>query len=82
MRMVRSYTKETMDTKAKNIVAETKKNGKNPDRTHIINHLNGNLDVLSKTQLRVCRKIKIFGLIIRKYQITLHTILQLIILIK
>jgi hypothetical protein len=48
--MVRTYSKEVMAAKAKDIIAETKRLGKNPDRIHIKNRENGNLDVLSKAQ--------------------------------
>jgi len=48
--MVKTYSKEVLAAKARDIIAETKKLGKNPDRIHIKNRENGNLDVLSKAQ--------------------------------
>ena len=48
--MVRTYTENALASKAIDIIAETKRIGKNPDRIHIRNRENNNLDVLSKPQ--------------------------------
>ena len=48
--MVRTYAENVLGPKAIDIINETKRLGKNPDKIHVRNRENNNLDVLSKNQ--------------------------------